>query len=70
MEGTFADRGFLNAMSYLGGVLYVSEAQRNPSNNTEPNGPSRLVILNPLTGAMDLVGSLPDDIDALAGNFR
>lgn len=60
---------FFNAMTFLDGVLYASEAQRNTNNNTEPGGPSSLVIVDPATGAVTLVGSLLDDIDALVGNF-
>ena len=61
---------FFNAMTFLDGVLYASEAQRNTTNNTEPNGTSTLVIVDPANGAVTNVGSLLDDIDALAGNFR
>jgi hypothetical protein len=61
---------FFNAMTFLDGVLYASEAQRNTTNNTEPNGTSKLVVVNPASGSVTLVGSLLDDIDALAGNFK
>jgi hypothetical protein len=66
--GSFAN-GFYNSGTFLDGIGFAVESGRNAS-NTEPGGPSALRSINPATGASLQVGLLPDDVDAIAGNFR
>ena len=57
-------------MTFLDGLLFACEAQRNANTNTEPTGTSKLAVIDPSTGIVSNIAALPDNIDALAGNFR
>jgi hypothetical protein len=66
--GSFVN-GFYNSATFLNGVGFAVESARNGS-NTEPGAGSALRSINPVTGASLQIGALPDDVDAVAGNFK
>jgi hypothetical protein len=71
LSGPTSTNGFFNAGTFLNGVCYVCEAERNPVDNSEPNGLSRLLALNPATGVLSSIATLSfSDVDALAGTFK
>ncbi|MEE8105220.1 MAG: hypothetical protein V3T86_06775 [Planctomycetota bacterium] len=58
--------GTINSLTFFRGVLYGIDAL----NERLEDDPSALVSVDTTTGALTLIGELPDDIDAIASNAK